>query len=78
MSDASVVGAQSEGDIGSYRYSAPELHRTKGDGMNEIRPTKESDVYGMGMVVYEVSSFPLVSSGRGAQSHTGLLGLGRG
>ena len=71
------MGAQSEGDVDSYRYSAPELHQPQGDGIDEIPATKESDVYGMGMIVYEVSSFPPVSSDRGAKSHTCLLGPGR-
>ena len=45
----------SGGEIVDCVYTAPEMWR---DGGSEdvIRLTKESDVYGMGMVVYEVSS----------------------
>ena len=41
---------------GTYRWMAPELF----DGVS--RPSKESDVYALGMVIYEVSW--LYSSGR--------------
>ncbi|KAF9648576.1 kinase-like protein [Thelephora ganbajun] len=37
-----------------HRYSAPELLWPKDLGMDKILTTKESDVYGMGMVAYEV------------------------
>ena len=37
--------------------------------------TKESDVYGMGMVVYEASFHRPISSGPGVKSHVNPLGL---
>ena len=55
--DTSIVGhVQSGGDIDNCRYFAPELHQSEGRGVDEITATRESDVYGMGMVVYEASS----------------------
>lgn len=50
---------QSGGEIDNYRYSAPEIQWTEAD---EILITKESDVYGMAMVIYEASSYRLVPS----------------
>jgi len=47
---------QSGGDIDNYRYSAPEIQWPEDHDMDKILLTKESDVYGMGMIVYEVSS----------------------
>ena len=41
---------QSGGEIDECVYTAPEMWE------DDIRITKENDVYGMGMVVYEVSS----------------------
>ena len=43
------------GDIDDYRYWAPEIQWPEDHGMDEILLTKESDVYGMGMVAYEAS-----------------------
>ena len=69
----SIAGhVQSEGDIDDYRYSAPEIRRPKYHNM-EIE--KESDVYGMGMVVYEASSHLPVSFCLMGKSHLDLLGL---
>ena len=45
---------QSGGDIDKQVYAAPEMWDD--DGEDEIPLTKENDVYGMGMVFYEVSS----------------------
>jgi len=45
---------QSGGDIDNYRYSAPEIQWPEDYGTDKIVITKESDVYGMGMIVYEV------------------------
>lgn len=47
---------QSGGDIDDYRYSAPEIRWPESQGENKILITKESDVYGMGMIAYEASS----------------------
>lgn len=52
----SVEGhVQSGGGIDNYRYSAPEIQWPENHDVDEILITKESDVYGMGMVLYEVS-----------------------
>ena len=44
------------GYIDSYRYSAPEIQWYDDDSPDEVLITKESDVFGMGMVTYEASS----------------------
>jgi len=67
--------AQSGGDIDNYRYSAPEVLWPKDHGRGKIFMTKESDVYGMGMVVYEASFHRPISSGPGVKSHVNPLGL---
>ena len=47
---------QSGGDIDNYRYSAPEIQwHDESDATDDTLVTKESDVYGMGMVAYEAS-----------------------
>ena len=66
---------QSGGDVDNYRYSAPELHRPEDHDEDKTIITKESDVYGMGMVVFEVSPNLPVSSGVRVKSHVNLLGL---
>ena len=72
----SVAGhMQSGGDIDNYRYSAPEIQWPEEHGMDEILITKESDVYGMAMVVYEASSHRPTSSGPRLESHANLPGL---
>ena len=38
-----------------WRWAAPELQRPDEYGMSKVVATKPSDIYGMGMVVYEVS-----------------------
>ena len=43
---------------GSYPWMSPEL--LDFDDTSENRPTKESDIYAMGMVVYEVRTCGLV------------------
>ena len=44
-----------------WRWAAPELQRPDEYDMVKVVATKPSDVYGMGMVIYEVSSYrPLV------------------
>ena len=45
---------QSGGEIDKYVYAAPEMWPEDGKE-DEIRITKENDVYGMGMVAYEVN-----------------------
>jgi len=41
------------GYIKNYQYSAPEIQLPEG---RDVLTTKEGDVYGMGMVIYEASS----------------------
>lgn len=57
MPNTSVAGnVQSALDeAGESRYSAPEIQWPEDYGMDEVLITKESDVYGIGMVAYEVS-----------------------
>ena len=69
---------QSGGDLDSYRYLAPELHQPEGGTVDETLITKENDVYGVGMVIFEVSSSCSVRSGVTVESHVNLLGLDRG
>ena len=41
---------------GTYQWMSPELINPESCGLKKIRPTKESDCYALGMVVYEVLS----------------------
>ena len=41
---------------GTIQWMSPELIDPEGFGLTEIRPTKESDCYALGMVIYEVLS----------------------
>ena len=68
---------QSWGEIDNYRYSAPEIQWPEDHDMGHILITKESDVYGMSMIVYEASSHLPVSSSPMVESHLDLLGLDR-
>jgi len=68
---------QSGGDIDHHRYSAPEIQWPEDHDEDRILITKESDVYGIGMVAYEVSSHLPVSSDRRIKSHIDLVGLDR-
>ena len=43
-------------EAGSVRWMSPELLDPRGYNFSEVRPTKESDCYALGMVVYEVLS----------------------
>jgi len=77
--DTSIADhVQSGGDVDGYRYSAPELHQPEGHGTDETIITKESDVYGMGMIVFEASSRRPVSPSGWVKSHSNFLGLDRG
>ena len=57
--NTSFAGHQSlvEENLDFCRYSAPELQWPEGYGAEKAVITKESDVYGMAMVIYEV--FPI-------------------
>ena len=39
---------------GTYRWMSPELLDPEQFGASDVRPTKKSDCYALGMVVYEV------------------------
>ena len=70
--DTSIAAhSQSEmdGDVDKYRYSAPEVQWHDGSETEKILITKESDVYGMAMVAYEVSSHRPVSSDPRLEPH---------
>ena len=43
-----------------WRWSAPELQQPDVYGMQSVIATKPSDIYGMGMVIYEVSPWNLL------------------
>ena len=43
-------------ESGTLRWTSPELLDPKSFGLMETRPTKESDCYALGMVIYEVLS----------------------
>lgn len=60
--DTSTAGYEPsalDGQIYNFRYSAPEVQWPELYGMDEVRITKESDVYGMAMVIYVVRSADL-------------------
>ena len=78
--DTSIAGhSQSglDGYLDEHRYSAPETMWSADNVMDKILITKESDVYGIGMVAYQVRSHRLASSGPRVKSHFHLLGLDR-
>ena len=52
-----TVSAQSTGPVGStIPWTSPEVLDPEGFGFGEGTPTKESDCYALGMVIYEVIS----------------------
>ena len=59
-----------DGYIRKYRYSAPEVMPRSASSAHGTR--KESDVYGMGMVVYEASSRCHILSNLRVRSHVNL------
>jgi len=76
--DTSIAGrTQSAGDgrIDDYRYWAPEIQWPEDRGLGKILLTTESDVYGMGMVVYEASCGCPAPPDPRAKSHINLLGF---
>jgi serine/threonine protein kinase len=48
--------SSSSADGGTTRWMSPELLKAHQSGTRHVRPTKESDCYALGMVVYEVLS----------------------
>lgn len=65
-----------DGEVDNSRYSAPEIQRPVDYGLDRILLTKESDVYGMAMVIYEVRLYPSVSSSPTVRFDANLLGSG--
>ena len=60
----------------SCRHTAPELLQVKHRGVSKATATKEGDVYGMAMVIFEANSHCPAQSDD--QSHISFLGPGRG
>ena len=52
---AARLDVQTVGDIDNYRYSAPEIQFPRDHGMSFDRVALKGDVYGIGMIAYEVS-----------------------
>ena len=44
---------------GTYRWMSPELLDPEKFGLERCKPTKESDCYALGMVIYEVRGHPV-------------------
>ena len=60
------------------RYAAPEILQARYRvGSSRVTATKESDVYGMGMVIYEASFQDPTESDSSNQSHMSFLGPSR-
>ena len=60
---ASFVSMISCSEGGTIRWMSPELLNPESFGLKDSRPTKESDCYALGMVVYEVLSRRMPFSG---------------
>jgi serine/threonine protein kinase len=55
MTDPLTINpSTTQGYAGTTRWSAPELLDPESFGMEDSHPTKESDVYALGMVTFEV------------------------
>jgi hypothetical protein len=63
---ADYLQSSVEGDLGDCRYLAPEIQWPENYDMDKIFITKESDVYGMAMVIYEARSYKPISPGPGS------------
>ena len=63
---AGYLQSSAEGDLGDCRYLAPELRWPEDYGMDKILITKESDIYGIAMVIYEARSYRPISAGPGS------------
>ena len=63
---AGYLQSSVEGDLGDCRYLAPELQWPEDHEMDKILMTKESDIYGMAMVIYEARSYRPISPGPGS------------
>lgn len=51
---ADVTTSTGGGTQGTYRWMSPELFYPDDFGLSKFQPTKESDCYAFGMVIYEV------------------------
>ena len=60
---SSVEGSRG---LGQCRYLAPEIQWPEDYGTDKILITKESDIYGMAMVIYEARHYKPISSGPGS------------
>ena len=60
---ADCLQSSLEEDPRGYRYLAPEIQWPEEHGTDKILVTKESDIYGMAMVVYEARFYKTISCG---------------
>ena len=58
-----------------YRYLAPEVQWPEDYGMDKVLITKESDVYGMAMVIYEARYHRPISFCPRSESHVYITGF---
>jgi hypothetical protein len=63
--------------VQNYRYAAPEIQWPDEED-EEPRITKQSDVYGMGMIAYEASPYHPMLSGFKGKSYVDFPGLNGG
>ena len=56
----------SKENLSGNRYLAPEIQLSEDYGTDKILITKESDVYGMAMVIYRARSYKPISPGSGS------------
>ena len=62
---ANYLQSPVEGDLGDCRYLAPEIQWPEDYGTDKILITKESDIYGIAMVIYEARPYKSISPGPG-------------
>ena len=63
---ADYLQSSVEGDLGDCRYLAPEIQWPEIYGADKAFITKESDMYRIAMVIYEVRSYKPISPGLGS------------
>jgi hypothetical protein len=75
--DTSFAGHQSslEENLDGHRYLAPEIQWPEDYNMEKVVVTKESDVYGMAMVIYKARSHRSIPPSRKFVSHVNFLGF---
>lgn len=54
LSTSSMAAAMTSAGGGTVRWMAPELLNPEEYGFTHCHPSKESDIYALGMVIYEV------------------------